>query len=222
MKFEKQLDRLSRIGLTLADGVTVDDLLYSYKRRDYEREPFDLILFVLGINVERAPWGRPICRRVWNFDAKCISDFADYETIVARLCEVAGKPGCLTDVRAFFDADTNEARLEYRAGNTQRRWPLNIDYKWADTRTLLNAMADIESDGYRFFYKDNHRAMILFYLDNAAFKELDRLINGMLYPVLETKRHLRANESMKENDVYPSTKAEGETAPWWQFLKKNL
>lgn len=222
MKFEKQLDRLSRIGLTLANGITIDDLFYSYKRWVYEKEPFDLILFVLGINVERAPWGRPICRRVWNFDAKCISDFADYETIVARLCEVAGKPACLTEVRASFDADTNEAWLEYRTGDTKRRWPLKIDDKWADTQALLNVMADIESDGYRFFYKDNHRAMILFYLDNVAFKELDRLTNGALYPVLETKRHPRANESMKENGVSSSTKGEGQTSPWWQFWKKGL
>jgi hypothetical protein len=78
MTLEKQLAELNRLGLNLADGVTIDDLLYSFGRQEYEKKPFDLILFVLGIEVERKPWGRPICSRVWNFDTECINGTGDY------------------------------------------------------------------------------------------------------------------------------------------------
>ena len=57
MTLEEQIKELSALGLNLNDGVTVDDLLYSFDRNEYESEPFELILFVLGIEVERAPWG---------------------------------------------------------------------------------------------------------------------------------------------------------------------
>jgi len=57
MRLEEQLAKLADLGLKLDDGITVDDLLYSFGREDYEKRPFDLILFVLGIEVEREPWG---------------------------------------------------------------------------------------------------------------------------------------------------------------------
>lgn len=65
MTLEDQLAKLADLGLKLDDGVTIDDILHSFDRDDYEERPFDLILFILGIEVERAPWGRPVCSRVW-------------------------------------------------------------------------------------------------------------------------------------------------------------
>jgi hypothetical protein len=47
VKLEQQLAKLAELGLKLNDGVTVDDLIYSWKREAYEERPFDLILFVL-------------------------------------------------------------------------------------------------------------------------------------------------------------------------------
>lgn len=72
MTLEQQLAKLAELGLQLADGVHVDDLIYSFDREDFERQPFDLVLFALGIEVEREPWRRAVCERVWNFDTGCI------------------------------------------------------------------------------------------------------------------------------------------------------
>jgi len=72
MILEKQLGVLAELGLRLNEGVTVDDLFYSYDRNQYETNPFDLILFVFGSEVERKPWGRNICDRAWNFDTEFI------------------------------------------------------------------------------------------------------------------------------------------------------
>ena len=72
VKLEVQLAKLAALGFKLEDGITVDDILYSFDRKDYEKEPYDLILSVLGSEVEREPWDRWICSRVWNFDTECI------------------------------------------------------------------------------------------------------------------------------------------------------
>ena len=99
MKLEQQLAKLAELGIELDEGVTIDDLLFSFGREDYEERPFELILFVLGIEVERAPWDRSVCSRVWNFDTECIDTTGDYVHIVKRLCQVAEQSDRFKDIR---------------------------------------------------------------------------------------------------------------------------
>lgn len=184
MKLEQQLAKLAALGLKLDDGITVDDLLYSFDRKDYEERPFDLILFALGIEVEREPWDRSVCSRVWNFDTESIYATGDYVRIVKRLCQVAGQPDFLKDVSDFVDIDGGSAWLKYRVDRIERDWPVEVNDDWADTLALNHVMADIERDGSRFYFKDNGQAMVLFYLDSRTAAELNRLSNGALKSVL--------------------------------------
>jgi hypothetical protein len=184
MTLEQQLAKLATLGLKLDDGVTVDDLVYSFGREDYEERPFDLILFVLGIEVEREPWGRSVCSQVWNFDTECIASSGDYTEIVKRLCKVAGHPDHLKDISDFVDLDAGKAWLKYNVNGTERNWPVEVNGDWADTLTLSYVMNDLQHDGRRFFLKDNGQAIVLFYLDPAAAAELNKLSNNALKPVL--------------------------------------
>lgn len=184
MKLEEQLATLANLGLELDEGVTVDDLVYSFGREAYEEEPFDLILFVLGIEVEREPWGRSVCSRAWNFDTECINRTGDYVEIVNRLCRISGKPDRLKELSDFVDIDTGQAWLKYKVNDTERHWTVEVNDDWADTLTLRYVMDDIEQDGYRFYYKDNGQAMVLFFLDPQTAAELNKLSNNALAPVL--------------------------------------
>lgn len=184
MTLEEQLARLAEIGLKLDDGVTVEDLLNSFDRAGYEDRPFDLILFMLGCEVESEPWGRPICSRVWNFDTECIYSTGDYVFIVERLCRVAGLPDRLQDLSDFVDIEAGQAWLKYNVEGRERRWPIEVNDDWADTLTLSYVMQDIERDGRRYYFKDNGQAMVLFYLDDIAAAQLNRLANDALKPVL--------------------------------------
>jgi hypothetical protein len=184
MTLEQQLTKLADLGLTLDDGITVDDILFSFGRKDYEKQPFDLILFVLGIEVEREPWGRSVCSHVWNFDTECITETGDYVRIVKRLCQVAGQPDRLTDVSDFVDIDAGKAWLKYMVDGIERNWPVEVSDDWADTLTVNYVIADIERDGRRFYFKDNGQAMVLFYLDPGTAAELNRLSRNALKPVL--------------------------------------
>jgi hypothetical protein len=184
MTIEHQLAKLADLGFKLDLGITVDDILYSFGRKDYEKRPFDLILFVLGIEVERAPWGRPVCSRVWNFDMECIGSTGDYVRIVKRLCQVAGQLNCLNDVSDFVDIEGGKAWLKYKVNGTERNWPVEVSDDWADALTINYVMDDIERDGRRFYFKDNGQAMVLFYLDFQTAADLNRLSNNALKPVL--------------------------------------
>ena len=149
MKLEKQLAKLAELGLALDPGITIDDLLHSFDREEFEEEPFDLVLFALGIEVEREPWGRAVCSRAWNFDTECIHQTGDYVRIVKRLCRVAGEPDLLREVSDSVDLEKKDARLQYKVGDLERNWKVAVNNDWIDPETIAKIMGDIERDGRR-------------------------------------------------------------------------
>jgi hypothetical protein len=184
MKLEDQLATLADLGLTLNDGISVDDLLYSFDRSEFESKPFELILFALGIEVEREPWGRFVSDRAWNFDTECIEGDGAYVRIVDNLCRVAGARGLLSDVRDHVDLQSGEAWLEYTCDGNKRRWKVEVNDDWADSMTVSYVMDDIERDGKRFYYKDNGQAMVVYYLDEGAAARLRELSPEPIEPVV--------------------------------------
>lgn len=186
MRLEQQLATLSNCGINLDDGITIEDMLYSFSREEYEKRPFDLVLFVLGVEVEREPWDRPFCSRVWNFDLECIISTGDYTRIVKRLCQVAGMPDALSDVRDFVDLQGARAWLKYRINDVERDLSAEVTGTWADPQTVSHVMSDIEQlGGRRFYFKDNGQAMVLYYLDHDAAATLNRLAPGTLQLALD-------------------------------------
>jgi hypothetical protein len=184
MTLEQQLEKLAQLGLTLNPGITIDDILYSFNREAFETKPFSHILFQLGIEVERAPWGRPFCSRVWNFDTECIYSTGSYVTIMKKLCEISGDPDYLKDLNDFVDLEKGEAWLSYTVHGRAQRWTVDVEDDWADMLTINYIMHDLERDGKRFYYIDNGQAMLLFFLDQKTAAALNELSDRKLQLVL--------------------------------------
>ena len=175
MRLEDQLATLAESGITLDPGITIDDITYSFPREDYERKPFDLLLFTLGVEVEREPWGRPFCSRVWNFDTECITGKNSYTKIAQRLCQVAGRPDAFANVSDHVDLGAGDAWIEYTVDGKQRHWSIEVNDDWADMMVVAYMMNDLERDGRKFRARDNGQAMVLYYLDDAAFARINKL-----------------------------------------------
>jgi hypothetical protein len=175
VRLEDQIAALADVGLPLEHDVTVDDILLSFDRAAYEAKPFELILFMLGAEVECEPWGRPICPRAWSFDTECIVQTGDYVAIVRQLCRIAGDPNRLGELRDEVDLEADEAWLSYTCDGTKRHYPVEVNDDWADTLTLCYVMADIERDGKRFYFKDNGQGMIYYYLAETDAERLAQL-----------------------------------------------
>ena len=189
MKLETQLDKLAELGLVLNHGITVEDLLYSLNRSEFEKEPFECLLFSFGIEVEREPWGRRICNQVWNFDTECIVSTGDYVNIIQNLCLLTGKSDYLTDLVDYINVDytdmaASECWLEYTLGDRRRHWEIEANDDWADMMTITYVMEDLQHDGKQFYSKDNGQAMILFYLDRSNAEKLSDLCGEDLEPVI--------------------------------------
>ncbi|RFB78956.1 hypothetical protein [Methylovirgula sp. 4M-Z18] len=184
MRLEDQIEKLAALGLELDKGVTVDDLLYSYPREDYESSPFNLILLMFGSEVEREPWGRNICSRAYDLDMECISSDEDYVRIAERLCLVAGREGALADIQCSLDFKSDTGWLEYGVDDARRRRSIKIDSDWADPDVIEHVLRDLQRDGKRFFGLDNGQGSVYFYLDDATALELNRLSGDALEAAL--------------------------------------
>ncbi|MDV6029488.1 MAG: hypothetical protein F9B45_05150 [Phycisphaera sp. RhM] len=175
MTLEDQLAALNAIGIKLDEGATVDDLLYSFDRSEYEKQPFDALLFMLGCEIERRPWGRYFSSVAWNFDAECIVEDGDYVRIVERLAELSGRSDELTDVEDSVDLERGVATLRYTLDGTTRSLTPTVNDDWADANVVNVILSDLERDGHYFYGIDNGQSTILYYLDEATASELRKL-----------------------------------------------
>ena len=179
MKLEDQLGQLSEIGLSLNSGITTNDLLLSFSREDYEEPPFDLLLFVLGSEIEEEPWGRYVCDRAWNFDVEAIEDNGSYVTIVEQFHRITGKAKHISDLTDHVDIEGGIAELQYRVDGQLKRYKPVIDDDWADPTVIEAVMNDLKQPGYEFYPKDNGQASIWFYLNEQEASELNELANNV-------------------------------------------
>lgn len=184
MTLEQQIATLAELGFHLNEGVTIDDLLYSLPREEYEGDSLGALLLTYGVEVEREPWGRPFCSRVWNFDTECIYGTGSYVKLVRSLCRISGQTERITDIMDFVDLESNTAWLEYTVDGQKRHWEVEVIDDWTDTLTLSYVMDDLEQDDQRFYFVDNGQAMLLFYLNTSTTTALNQLTNNALQPML--------------------------------------
>ncbi|MEU9983112.1 hypothetical protein [Streptomyces sp. NPDC050856] len=186
MELETQIARLADLGLPLVADRTVDDLLHSLPRELFEREPYELLMSMLGAEVEREPWGRWFCDRAWTFDTECVYAPGAYVGIARNLCRIAGRPGAFTDLRDHVDLESGEAWIEYTIDGRRQRWTAEVHDDWADTLVVTYLMGDLEHNGRRFCTRDNGQSMYLYFLDEGARHEINKLLDGRrpLVPVL--------------------------------------
>ena len=180
VSIEEQIRILADLGLELNKGVSVEDLLYSWDREDYESKPFDTILFAYGSEIEREPWGRNICDRVWNFDVEFIEGNGSYTEIVNRFSLVAGVSEKISDVKDMVDFETGEAWVTYKLDGETRKYNIIIDNDWADPDAVAAIMGDMAKPGYEFYYIDNGQASLWFYLTETNARELKKLSKNSL------------------------------------------
>ncbi|WP_216362626.1 hypothetical protein [Bowmanella denitrificans] len=177
---EAQIQALAESGLKLNDGVTVGDLLYSWSREEYEQSPYDLIFSIYGSEVERAPWGRNVCDKVWNFDVESIEGDGAYVDIVHRLSLLTGAVSRISDIKDSVNFGSGEAWVSYKIDGKSRKHNIVIDNDWADAKAVDAVMQDMLVSDHSFYAIDNGQASIWFFLNEKTASELNKLSGGKL------------------------------------------
>jgi hypothetical protein len=119
---EEKLAILKTCGLQLAPPFTVDSLLSSWNRAEYEKDGYDLVLVGLGMTEEQEPW-RNHSVNVWHFDTEAIEDNGDYKRIAERMAEITQGSLSLENIQDHVDVEEGEAWLSF----TFKGRPIRID-----------------------------------------------------------------------------------------------
>jgi hypothetical protein len=146
---EEQVNTLAECGIRLAPGVGLEQILASFPRKEYERDPYQLLLCVMG-SEEAAS------QSIWHFDAECIEDHGDYTTIAERLRDMAQGALPLTNIQDFVDIEAKEAWISFELDDLPVRWEAKVHDDWVD-ETVLSRIAQLltaRNAGKRFCILD--------------------------------------------------------------------
>ena len=175
---EAQIEALKNAGLDLEPDRTVLELLESWPRDDYENDPYNLILFMYGSEVEAEPWGRKFCKRGWNFDMECLSEAGDYARAFEEIARITGQPGLVEDLSDSFDIEADTCTIAYSINGQRTKIEARINNDWADPRAIARFVEGLEAaigDGRRFWAADNGQSAILFFLTDTEAAKINAL-----------------------------------------------
>ncbi len=180
---EEQVAALRDAGMPLNPYVTIDDLLHSWPREEYEDGSYHCLIFMYGSEIEREPWGRHISAYAWNFDTECIEGPGSYVRIVQELARIAGATTLITNVTDNIDMSAPTATLSYNVRGVPRTLTLRIDNDWADPEAAASVMQDIEKavdDGRRFRGADNGQSTIWFFINDETADKVNAITGNLL------------------------------------------
>jgi hypothetical protein len=123
LSLEQKLEILARCGLKLAAPFTIEDLLESWARDEFEEPGFDLALVGLGVTEEKEPW-RIRCAKAWQFDTQCIENTGDYCRIAERMKAIAQGSLPIENIRDHVDLEDGRAWLAFLVQGSGHHHPL--------------------------------------------------------------------------------------------------
>ena len=178
---EEKLAALATCGITLRPEFSVDDLLSSWGRAQYEEPGFDMTLVGVGMTQEEPPW-TPRSDMLWHFDTECIEDHGSYVAIATRLKELAGGSLPLTRIEDYVDLEEGEAWLSFEIGGKTTKIDCQVDDDWVDAAVFapfVRLLADHDPSKIFLYYNLGGQDCIIGCLDKADYGKLRKLIPGV-------------------------------------------
>ncbi len=129
---EDRVALLDSCGIRMAPGRTIDELLISFTREEYESQSLGLLLFMLGSDVETGEFNLPFSTDVWTCDLECIVEPGDYARIAVRMRDIAHGDFPIENIRDDVDWEEQTAWLEFELDGKLVRLTPEFDDDWAD------------------------------------------------------------------------------------------
>jgi hypothetical protein len=152
---EQQVAILAEIGVTVNDGVAVDDLTAFGDRDELELQPYAGLVEALGYEIERKPF-TPKCNRLWMCDYERIEDHGDYKAVLERLELMTDCALGLRDIKDYVDIEDDEAWVEFTYRGATIRWGAEVDNDWLDPFIIVKYDALLKDSRSLFRIYSNH------------------------------------------------------------------
>jgi hypothetical protein len=177
VSLESQLFALRECGIECATSSIEEALIASLPRANVERQPYSLLLCVLGDEAEQkkmaGPNGYP-SENIWHFDTECIENHGDYVRIANRLATLSQGALTISDVQDYVDVELATAWLSFRCAGVEYRWDATVNDDWVDEQIFSKFAVLLERAGSprRFIHIDLHGQDCLIGCATPAQKEL--------------------------------------------------
>jgi hypothetical protein len=183
---EKQLDGLAACGIRLLPEITSDNLLATFDRTNYEKQPFLLLLTVMGGELDVEPFTYA-SDDVWHFDTECIEDHNAYVRMAQRLVDLAGTDLPLEDIVDYVDIEEGKAWLSFKLDGQEYKWTAVVEDDWVDP-TIMSRFAELlgkRQCGKRFTYHNLGGQDCLIGCSTPEELESLRILTGLSFVWLE-------------------------------------
>lgn len=134
---EQQLSVLKSLELVLNPAVTVEDLCAFQELRSLESSPYQGLVEVMGIDLEREPY-LPMCDRLWMCDYERVEDHGAYREVVERLEVMTASRLKLRNISDFVDVEEGYAWVEFDYQGERVHWDFVVDDDWLDPAVLVS------------------------------------------------------------------------------------
>jgi|SRR3989338_3951178 len=174
---EEQIQILAKCGICLNAGTTIDDLLAVFDRTEYEKNPFTMLMAVMGGEKEMKE-GEWMSDNVWHFDTECIEDHGDYTRIAQRLSVLAGSELPLQDIKDHVDIEAGVAWLSFKLDGHDYKWNAKVEDDWVDTE-IINKFRELivsrKTDKKFIYFSEGGQDCIICCLTTVQLHELNDL-----------------------------------------------
>ena len=176
---EQQIGEFAAAGLPMLPGRTLEELLISWPRDEYESDPYQLLLFSYAGPVEREPFTEWFTGKGWNWDTECIGDTGSYVTVLREFERLTGEQIFteLSDDAHYASGGTAHITYAIKAGET-RKQSVELNHDWADTKAVFVILSEMEravGDDRHFYWADNGQAMLIYFITDEVGDALNKL-----------------------------------------------
>jgi hypothetical protein len=186
VSLEDQLEALASCGIRLRTEFSIETLLESFSREEYETKPHIGALIRLGGEVEREPW-TALSDNMWHVDMKCIETTGDYTHIAERMKALAQGELPIENIRDHVELENGDAWVAFELNGETIEWHARVHENWIDPGILSNFCSLLTAQGgtRRFTFFDLKGQYCL--VGCATEEELRKLRNelGLKFSWLE-------------------------------------
>ena len=171
-----RIESLAKIGLNMAPGLTITDVLEHLDRDWYAQDPYGHILAV---------YAGGICDRGWEFDFEALSGPGDYAAAFRPFVRITGQPDLVADLSDNFDIRRQSCVVTYKITGAQRRLTARINNDWIDEKILSAFLKDLEENSgsdARFCLAETGGNFTVFFLTNAEVEAINALRPDAISP----------------------------------------
>lgn len=190
LTLEEKLQMLAQVGVVMEPGRSIEELLESFGREQYEEDDYDDLLFVLSNEVETGPGaGASYTRQLYSFDTECIEDDGDYAKITNRFAEMFRDEFEISCIEDKVDWDTKTAELSFQCHGKKYFIEPEFQNDWFDAKVLglfLQVSDDLNSSKKIGIAPPDGQAMQLCVMTPSQMKAFSNL-TGLQMRVLTAR-----------------------------------